>query len=105
MTIKAILEAIQTPSTLVQSRACITTRHLLERTLAGVKDALKRQDGNTETIDVDGRCESISAFVIELQHVLQGRGKHILVFDGVDHQREVAPTLLPAIARLGETVS
>ena len=105
MTIKAILEAIQTPSTLVQSRACITTRHLLERTLAGVKDALKRQDGDTEANDVDGRCESISAFVVELQHVLQGRGKHILVFDGVDHQREMAPTLLPAIARLGETVS
>ena len=105
LTIKAILEAIQTPSTIVQSQECITTRHLLERTLAGVKDALKRQDGDTEANEVNGRCDSISAFVVELQRVLQRRGKHILVFDGVDHQREVAPTLLPAIARLGETVS
>ena len=78
---------------------------MLERTLAGVKDALKRQDGDTEANDVNGRCESISAFVVELQRILQGRGKHILVFDGIDHQRELAPTLLPAIARLGETVS
>ena len=43
--------------------------------------------------------------MVELQRLLEGRGKHILVFDGIDRQREVAPTLLPAIARLGETVS
>lgn len=105
LTIKAIIKAIQSPSTIVQSQECITTRHLLERTLAGIKDALKRQNGDIEANDVEGRCESISAFVVELQRLLEGRGKHILVFDGVDHQREVAPTLLPAIARLGETVS
>ena len=105
MTIEAVLKALQTPSTIVQSQECITTRHLLERTLAGVKDTLKSQRGNTEANDVDGRCENISALVVELQRLLEGRGKHILVFDGVDRQREVAPTLLPAIARLGETVS
>lgn len=105
MTIEAVLKTLHTPSTIVQSQECITTRHLLERTLAGVKDALKSQRGNTEANDVDGRCESISAFVVELQSLLEGRGKHILVFDGIDHQREVTPTLLPAIARLGEIVS
>ena len=100
MTIKAILEAIQTPSTIVQSRECITTRHMLERTLAGVKDALKRQDGDTEANDANGRCESISAFVVELQRILQGRGKHILVFDGIDHQRELASKCIAACVAL-----
>jgi origin recognition complex subunit 5 len=28
----------------------------------------------------------------------------VLVFDGIDQQREAPPTLLPALARLGEFV-
>ena len=54
---------------------------------------------------MDGRCDSISAFVVQLQRLLEGKGNFILVFDGIDHQREAAPTLLPALARLGEIVS
>jgi origin recognition complex subunit 5 len=42
--------------------------------------------------------------VVELQSLLEGRGKFILAFDGIDGQREAATTLLPAIARLGEIV-
>ena len=57
-----------------------------------------------ETTSLGGRCESISAFFVELQELLAGKEKFILVFDGIDRQREAAPTLLPAIARLGETV-
>ena len=54
---------------------------------------------------MEGRCDSISAFVVQLQRLLEGKGNFILVFDGIDHQREAAPTLLPALARLGEIVS
>ena len=103
-TICAILNAIDTPAVVINSHECITTRHLLERTISATKEALKGQS-NREEVDIrDGRCDSISAFVVELQHLLEGRGKFILAFDGIDDQREAAPTLLPAIARLGEIV-
>lgn len=69
-----------------------------------VKEALAAHGLPEEANGLDGRCESISTFVVELQHLLEGREKFILVFDGIDRQREAAPTLLPAIARLGEIV-
>lgn len=100
----AILAAIDTSSAVVRSQECITTRHLLERTIAVVRETLVAHGQLDEANGFDGRCESISAFVVELQYLLEGKEKFILAFDGIDHQREAAPTLLPAIARLGEIV-
>ncbi|KAK3170045.1 hypothetical protein OEA41_009430, partial [Lepraria neglecta] len=102
--VKAVAEAIRTPFAIVRSQECITQRHLLERAIANTKEALEGQDDDAYIDTVDGRCESISAFVVELQRLLGGRGRFILVFDGIDHQRDAAPTLLPAIARLGEMI-
>ena len=102
--IKAILDTIDTPSAIIPSQECITTRHLLERTIAVVKEALTAHGQLEEATGLDGRCESISAFLVGLQTLLAGKGKFILIFDGIDRQREAAPTLLPAIARLGEIV-
>ncbi|KAL8868258.1 MAG: hypothetical protein Q9174_005105 [Haloplaca sp. 1 TL-2023] len=99
LVIRHLLEAIETPSAIVRSRECITTRHLLERTLSGVSKAL-----GDAARPIDGRCESISTFVVQMQRLLEGKGKFILVFDNIDRQRETAPTLLPALARLGEIV-
>lgn len=104
LTLKAILDAIDTPSATIRSQECISTRHLLERTIAVVKEALAAHGQLEEATGLDGRCESISAFHVELQNLLAGKEKFILVFDGIDRQREAAPTLLPAIARLGERV-
>ena len=98
------MDALDIPSAVVRSQECITTRHLLERTVAVIKDALAAHGQLEETNALNGRCENISAFLVELQYLLVGKGKFILVFDGVDRQREAAPTLLAAIARLGETV-
>ena len=99
LTINVLLSAIDSPSTVIRSKECITTRHLLERTLTKVQEAL----GDTSP-SVDGRCESISTFVAQLQRLLEDQKKFILVFDNIDRQREAAPTLLPALARLGELV-
>lgn len=98
------MEAIGTPFAIIRSQECVTQRHLLERAIANTKEALERQDDDTYIDAIDGRCESISAFVVKLQRLLGRRGRLILVFDGIDHQRDAAPTLLPAIARLGEMV-
>ncbi|KAL8991076.1 MAG: hypothetical protein Q9169_007952, partial [Polycauliona sp. 2 TL-2023] len=97
LSINALLSAIDTPSAIIPSKECITTRHLLERTLTEIEKA----SGDTAP-SIDGRCESISAFVVQLQRLLEHRQKFVLVFDNIDRQREAAPTLLPALARLGE---
>lgn len=71
-----------------------------------MQHALGEDEEEARQVAVDGRCESISAFVVQLQRLLQGhhKKKFILVFDNIDRQREAAPTLLPALARLHETV-
>lgn len=104
LTLGAVLASIDVPSAVVRSRECITTRHLLERAISDVKDAMSKVHRLELNREFDGRCESISAFVVQLQLLLQGEEKFVLVFDGIDRQREALPTLLPAIARLGEIV-
>ena len=96
-----LLDAIETPSAIVRSQECITTRHMLERAVSLVNDQLNR--GNAANGINVGRCDSISAFVVELQRIL-GEEKFILIFDGIDRQREAAPTLFPALVRLGKLV-
>ena len=59
-------------------------------------------NGDVETYT--GRCENISALVSHLQSMLRSHDKFVLVLDGIDQQREAPPTLLPALARLGEFV-
>jgi len=105
LAIEAILDALKIPSAVVRSQKCITTRHLLERTISAVRTALEDDVVNSEIQTVDGRCDSISAFVVNLQRLLEGAARFVLVFDGIDRQREAAPTLLPALVRLGEIVS
>lgn len=59
------------------------------------------------------RCENLAQFVVELSKLLSDQVHHatrstkrrfVLVFDAIDKQREPLPTLLPALARLGELV-
>lgn len=102
--IKSVLEALGTTHAIVKSQECITARHLFERTIATCVDAIGNTPGGTVSRDTYGRCENISALVVQLQSLLEGRQKFVLVLDGIDRQREAPPTLLPAIARFGESV-
>ena len=79
----------------------MTGRHLLERTVAAVHQSLQ-SEGDGE--DYNPRCENLSALVVHLQRLLKSEEKFVLVLEGVDKQREAPPTLLPALARLGEFV-
>lgn len=83
----------------VRSKECITGRHLLERTVCAVADAVGWEGGA-------GRCENLAQLAVLLGKMLEGgKGRFVLVFDGVDKQRDAPPTLVPALARLGEVVS
>ncbi|ORY64170.1 origin recognition complex subunit Orc5 [Pseudomassariella vexata] len=88
---------------IVKSSECVTARHLFERTIGAVADALQ-WDGAV------GRCETLAALTVELSKMLKykERGEEgwrfVLVFDAIDRQREAPPTLLPALARLSEII-
>ena len=49
----------------------------------------------------------MSQFVVGLGRLLEDSAlrRFVLVFDGIDHQRDAPATLLPALARMGEIVS
>jgi origin recognition complex subunit 5 len=82
----------------------VTSRHLLERTTAAIHHAISADTADGDEASYNPRCENISALVVHLQRLLKGGQKFVLVFDGVDKQRDAPPTLLPALARLGEYV-
>lgn len=91
---------------IVNSIECITGRHLLERTVAKVADALEWANRPT-------RCENLSQLTVELSKMLLYPPQHlqrpkdfrlVLVFDAIDRQRDAPPTLLSALARLSEII-
>lgn len=89
---------------IVKSAECITGRHLLERSVGAVAKAVEWK-GSV------GRCENLAQLVVELSRLLSSwtasvdeHHRFVLVFDGIDRQRDAPPTLLPALARLGEIV-
>ena len=82
---------------------CITGRHLFERIIGSVADALAWED-------VPRRCETLAQLTVELVKMLnyperEPGWRFALVLDGVDRQRDAPLTLLPALARLSEIVS
>lgn len=125
LTIKSVLESCNiTRHAIIQSADWVDSRELLEAVISAIVNMSKREEEegeeeeekememkevdeeNSNKEHIDGRgCESISAFVVQLQLLLEGKGKTILVFDGIDRQQEPWLSLLPAIARLGEIVS
>ncbi|KAF3070828.1 Origin recognition complex subunit 5 [Daldinia childiae] len=90
---------------IVKSVECVTARHLYERVVGAVGDALQWEGRATV-----GRCETVAALTVELTKMLkydqpqERDSRFVLVFDGIDRQREAPPTLLPALARLSEII-
>lgn len=103
--IKALLQATKLPFATINSRECITGRHLLEVIVASCLDAQDEHNGARYDRRPYARTENLSSLAVHLGKMLEGKGKFVLVLDGIDGQREAPPTLLPALARFGETVS
>ncbi|KAK4651358.1 hypothetical protein QC762_605540 [Podospora pseudocomata] len=87
---------------IVNSIECITARHLYETVVGKVAAAVEWEA-------VVPRCESVSQLTVELSKMLRYTERpdgfrFVLVFDGIDHQREAPHTLLPALARLSEII-
>jgi len=121
---KAVLEAISSTTdslanaslsengnlryAIVKSAECISGRHLLEQIIGSVARA----------VDWEGsvpRAENLAQLAFGIGRLLEGwipvdqdrygKQRFILVFDGIDRQREAPPTLLSALARMSEIVS
>ncbi|KAJ5584667.1 Origin recognition complex subunit 5 [Penicillium hispanicum] len=105
--IRGVLSTLDVPHAVVRSTECITGRHLLTKILWNTLEALGQRD-EWEKFG-KGRCEHVSTLAVLLEECLaawaaeQGR-KFVLVLDEIDRQREAPPTLLSALARLGEIV-
>jgi origin recognition complex subunit 5 len=96
-----VLDARQIPSATVKCIDCLSLRHLLSRIFV----ACVKATGQLDALEQHDRVDSLNSLVLGLQKLLQNYGqKVVLVLDGIDRQRGASPTLLPAIARLGETV-
>jgi origin recognition complex subunit 5 len=59
-------------------------------------------------------CPNVAHLVVEVGRMMNkwtesdaksSRRRLVLVFDGIDHQRDIPATLLPALGRMGEIVS
>lgn len=88
---------------IVSSIECITARHLYETVVSKVAGAL-------EWDAAPSRCETVSQLAVELSKMLKYTPRpdgfrFVLVFDGIDRQRDAPHTLLPALGRLSEIVS
>ncbi|KAH6678936.1 origin recognition complex subunit Orc5 [Plectosphaerella plurivora] len=112
---EALLQSLSTPPTtesddetplvehaILNSVQCITPRHLLERTLSAVADAL-RWESRRRT------CETVAQLAVELSLMLKNAQRpdgwrFVLVFDSIDRQRDASAILLPALARLSESI-
>jgi origin recognition complex subunit 5 len=61
--------------------------------------------GQLGALEQYDRVDSLNGLVVCLQKLFQDYDqKLVLVLDGIDRQRGASPTLLPALARLGDTV-
>ena len=96
---------------IIDSNKCVTTRHLFERTVANVADAMRRHHPSGPP--PPQKCETLSQLAVELSKLLNKYGdlpslppdwRFVLVFDAVDRQRDAPLTLLPGLARLSEVV-
>jgi origin recognition complex subunit 5 len=98
--------------TVVKSAECITGRHLLETIVGAIAHAVGWKNNIR-------RCENLAQLAVEIGRLLDDsshkldfgresdhtKDKFVLVLDGIDRQRDAPPTLLPALARMGEVVS
>ncbi|KAL5612628.1 hypothetical protein BROUX41_004277 [Berkeleyomyces rouxiae] len=100
----------------VNSVQCITSRHMFERCLGLVREALGEAEGagEGETTRAPASCENLAQFTSELAQALgawaeagaeaEERRHFVMVFDGVDVQREAPASLVAGLARLSEMI-
>jgi origin recognition complex subunit 5 len=99
---KAVLESLNVPHVIVSSRECITARHLLEQTIVACRRTVQKLGHELASMNL--RCENVNAFENQLEKSLANVPKFVIVFDGIDRQKESGPGLITGLSRLGYIV-
>lgn len=102
---KSVLEILRVPYAFIDSRECITARHLLEQASTSTNEVVQQIAADNASSGAQVRCETVNTLENYLEKILNGIPKFALVFDGIDRQKEMLPTLIPGLARLGSIVS
>ncbi|KAK5211443.1 hypothetical protein LTR20_007754 [Exophiala xenobiotica] len=97
-----VLQKKGIPYTLLRSRECLTQRHLLSKIFASCVSAFE-QESQIEQYD---RIDSINALLGNLRKLFErvGQRRFVVVIEGIDRLKQAGPTLLPALARLGDQI-
>ncbi|PHH65410.1 hypothetical protein CDD81_2514 [Ophiocordyceps australis] len=85
---------------------CVSARQLFERIVDAVARAMGEAEG--QLARRLARCETLAQLAVALETLLvsprRSRWRFVLVLDGIDRQRDGPPVLVPALARLSETI-
>ncbi|KIW46082.1 uncharacterized protein PV06_01773 [Exophiala oligosperma] len=97
-----ILEKANVQHALIRGRECLTQRHLLSKIFAACIAGLE-QESHLEQYD---RVDSINALLGNLRRLSERdrERKFVVVIEAIDKLKQAGPTLLPALARLGDQV-
>ncbi|KIW68367.1 hypothetical protein PV04_04320 [Phialophora macrospora] len=97
-----VLRAREVNHALIKTNECLSQRHLLSKIFAACITAL----GYDGQIDRYEKMDSINALLGNLRRLFgraEGR-KFVLVVEDADELKQPGPTLLPALARLGDVI-
>lgn len=98
----AVLEGRSIRHGVVKCRDCLSQRHLLSKIFASCIEALNEGDNISQYEKVD----NLNALLVNLKKLMSTRleKKLVAVVDGIDKQKGAGPTLLAALARIGDEV-
>ncbi|KAF3120591.1 hypothetical protein TWF569_003100 [Orbilia oligospora] len=100
--VKAVLEEFEIPYAYVSCKECITARHVFEKAYTSCDALISPSNGEERGRQI--RPDSVNALAGQLQKLIPSSGKIVLVLDAIDKQREVTPTMLSGLARIGEVI-
>ncbi|KAK6357016.1 hypothetical protein TWF718_001347 [Orbilia javanica] len=99
---KAVLDEFEIPYAYVSCKECVTARHVFEKAYTSCDALITPSNGEDKGRQV--RPDSVNALAGQLQKLIPNSGKIVLVLDAVDKQREMTPTMLSGLARIGEVI-
>ena len=100
--ISITLQAREINHAFIKSKECLSRRHLLSKIFAASITTL----GQVGQIEQFEKTDSINALLGNLRKLFERleAKKFVLVIEDADELRQPGPTLLPALARLGDLV-
>ncbi|KAJ9617023.1 hypothetical protein H2200_000744 [Cladophialophora chaetospira] len=100
--INSVLQAREIAHTIIKSKECLSQRHLLSKIFAASITTL----GHGGQIEQYEKTDNINSLLGNLRKLFERleRVKFVVILEDADELRQPGPTLLPALARLGDLI-